>query len=368
MNTFYRNFLVVLALLLTSGASLFAQLSPNTISYKVTYDLATQKYTVYIVPEYSVPNSTNPAQTERGATAQVTIAVPKDFVISNIVSIKGGWDPSPVKFGPGQPGQDWSAYSLDPNTNYYVIGKGGGETDYGTFTSGVEVALFTFMGNGCFGPIRVIEPDELFITAADDIYSLNVPNSFNSLSGGLLEQFRAVAGFPACCSAGSSVGIATNPVNVQICSGNSATFSVVGTGQDLTYRWQVNAGAGFVNLTNDAVYSGVSLANLTLTSPSSGLNSNQYRCIVSNQCGTSSATSTGATLNIIPQTVSYTSPISTNLGVKQAVSQITATNRILQPNGKAEYQAGNFISLQPGFEVQRGAIFKALIQNPCPAF
>lgn len=367
MNTFYRNFIVVLALLLTPGAYLFAQLSPNTISYKVTYDFATQKYTVYVVPEYSVPNSTNPALTERGATAQVTIAVPKDFLISNIVNIKGAWEQFPLKLGPGQPNQDWSAYSLDPNTNYYAIGMSPGNTDYGTFTSGVEVALFTFTGNGCFGSIRVIEPDEPFIAAADRL-GLNVPNNFNSRSGGLLEQFRAVVGLPACCTASSTVGIATNPANAQICSGSSATFSVVGTGQGLTYRWQVNAGAGFVNLTNDAVYAGVSLANLTLSSPSSALNSNQYRCIVSNQCGTSSATSTGATLNIIPQTVSYTSPISINLGVKQAVSQITATNKILQPNGKAEYQAGNFISLQPGFEVEQGAIFKALIQNLCPSF
>ncbi len=271
MNTFSRFLLLTFSLFVPS-VFLFAQQSQYTVGYQVTYNAADQRYTVYVVPEYNVPNAVNTTQNESGATASVTIAVPKDFVVSNILDIKGSWERNPLKLGPGQPNQDYTGYSLDPNTNYYVIGKSANQTIYGTFTSGVTVALFSFAGNGCFGQIRVIEPNELFITAAEARLGLNVANSFYSQSsvinseGDSDEQFRAVSGPPACC-------------------------------------------------------------------PS----------------------------------VSISSPISTNVGVTQAINSIFATNKILQPNGKAEYQAGNAISLQPGFEVERGAVFKALIQNSCPS-
>lgn len=270
MNTFYRTFLLIVALFAPASNS-FAQQSQYTVSYKVAYNASDQRYTVYVVPEYNVPNVVNTTQNEIGATASVTIAVPKDFsLVGNVTDIKGDWQQS-IKLGPGQPNQDYTGYALDPNTNYYVIGKSANSTNYGTFTSGVPVALFSFAGNGCFGQIRVIEPNEPFIEAAFDKLSFNVANSFYSQSSNNIdEQFRAVSGPPACCMA-------------------------------LTF-------------------------------------------------------------------VSISSPISTNAGVTQAISSIFATNKILQPNGKAEYQAGNFISLQPGFEVERGAVFKALIQNPCSSF
>ncbi|AWV98365.1 Kelch repeat-containing protein [Arcticibacterium luteifluviistationis] len=66
-----------------------------------------------------------------------------------------------------------------------------------------------------------------------------------------------------------------------------------------------------------------------------------------------------------PESVLLTAPISTDDGLTQAISNITGTNKILQPNGKAEYQAGNAIMLNPGFEVESGAVFKAVIKNAC---
>jgi uncharacterized repeat protein (TIGR01451 family) len=209
MKALLGSTLIVL-LLLVPKAYLFAQQSENTISYKVTYNLSDEKYTVWIVPEYNVPNNNNSGQNELGATAQVTLAVPKDFIISNVTDVVGLWEKSPLKLGPGQPNQGWSNYSLDPDTNYYVISKSASETDYGTFTSGVDIPLFTFESNDCFGPLRIIEPDEPFIAAADDNFSLNVANSFYSRSGAPqggnqvpLEQFRAIAGTAAICTQGT---------------------------------------------------------------------------------------------------------------------------------------------------------------------
>lgn len=198
----------VLFLMMFLASSLVnAQQSGNTVDYKITYSFSDAKYTVWAVPLYNVPNSNNTGQVERGATAQVTLAVPKDLIITNITDVKGSWEKSPLKLGPGQPDQDWSGSGLDPNTNYYVIGKSADETNYGSFQSGVDVALFTFTINDCFGPVRVINPTEPFINAANDRFSLNVANSFYSRSGqpsggnqNPLEQFRGVSGTPAICN------------------------------------------------------------------------------------------------------------------------------------------------------------------------
>lgn len=206
MKTLLSSIFVVF-LLLIPEAYLSAQQSANTVSYKITYDFTEEKYTVWVVPEYTVPNGNNAGQGELGATAQVTLAVPKDFNISDIVDVKGSWEKSPLKLGPGQPDQDWTTSSLSPDINFYVIGKSAEETDYGSFLMDTDVALFTFKGNACFSPVRVVGANEPFISVADNLFSLNVANSFYSRSGGPsggnqvpLEQFRDVAGTAAVCT------------------------------------------------------------------------------------------------------------------------------------------------------------------------
>jgi len=59
--------------------------------------------------------------------------------------------------------------------------------------------------------------------------------------------------------------ISSQPSNANGCVGGNASFSVglnVGAG---TYQWQENTGSGFVNLANNATYSGVNTATLTIT-------------------------------------------------------------------------------------------------------
>lgn len=227
MNRFVSLLLWCCSLL--SAWAGYAQQSSNVVDYQVTYDLATSRYTAWVVPRYSVPNSTNTGTTERGGTAQFTIKVPASFVISNITDVRGTWDKSPLRLGPGNPGQDWSGTGLDPNVNYYVIGKSPSETNYGPFVNGTPVALFTFQGNGCFGPISPLEPGNPFIAAADQRFALNVANSFYSVSGqppggnqNPLEQFRTVAGPPAQCST-----LVANPDSQTLIAGASITIPVL---------------------------------------------------------------------------------------------------------------------------------------------
>jgi uncharacterized repeat protein (TIGR01451 family) len=224
-----------------SAWTVYAQQSTNVVNFQVTYNASTGLYTALVVPQYSVPNLNNTKTTERGGTAQFTLKVPASFVITNITDVHGVWDKSPIKLGPGNPGQDWSGSGLDPSVNYYVIGKSPSETDYGPFISGTPVALFTFQGNGCFGPISPLEPGNPFLAAADQRFSLNVANSFYSASGQTsggtqnpLEQFQTLAGPPAQCS-----DLLATPDSQTLTAGTSITIPVLAN--DTSNAQPVNA-------------------------------------------------------------------------------------------------------------------------------
>ncbi|MVM31634.1 tandem-95 repeat protein [Spirosoma sp. HMF4905] len=201
-----------------SAVGALAQQSPNTVKYKVTYDATTQTYTAWVVPDYATPNTNNIGAIELASTAQFTLKVPVGFVISNITDATGAqvWDKNPAKLGPGLSltavngtvfTQDYSPVVLDPTYGYYVIGKAPTESNLGAFVVGVPVALFTFKGNGCFGPISPLAPSYPFIQAAVNAYSFNVGNSFYSFSGqpaggnqDPLEQFINITGSAASCT------------------------------------------------------------------------------------------------------------------------------------------------------------------------
>ncbi len=89
--------------------------------------------------------------------------------------------------------------------------------------------------------------------------------------------------------------INTNPSNSNICEGASTTFTITATGAT-SYQWQVDQGAGFINLSNGAPYSGVNTPTLTITNATLGLNGYIYRAIATN--GGGSTPSTGATLTV----------------------------------------------------------------------
>jgi hypothetical protein len=64
-----------------------------------------------------------------------------------------------------------------------------------------------------------------------------------------------------------------------ICKGSSTSFTAQDVSSGFTYQWQVNSGAGFVNLVNDSIYSGVTTSTLNVNTPPSEHNGYKYRCI-----------------------------------------------------------------------------------------
>ena len=104
--------------------------------------------------------------------------------------------------------------------------------------------------------------------------------------------------------------IQSNPSNIAVCVGNSATFSVSTNGSGLSYQWQSssNGGASFTNIANGGAYSGAQTSTLTVSNVTSGFDNYEYRCIVSGTCG-SDVTSNSAILTVNDLTVLSTQPV-----------------------------------------------------------
>ncbi|MEQ1678012.1 MAG: reprolysin-like metallopeptidase, partial [Chitinophagaceae bacterium] len=110
---------------------------------------------------------------------------------------------------------------------------------------------------------------------------------------------------------GSGPVIGTQPTNQTACSGNNATFTVVATG---TYQWQVSTAAvpAFTNI------GGATAASLTLTGVTAGMSGNQYRVIVTGQCGSTTSNAVTLTVNVAPAVT--TNPVSQAVCSGSAVS------------------------------------------------
>jgi len=81
---------------------------------------------------------------------------------------------------------------------------------------------------------------------------------------------------------GTVLSITTQPVDQTICDGNNGSFTVVASGTNLTYQWQLSTdgGATFNDLSDGGVYAGTSLATLIITGAASSMNNYQYQVIV----------------------------------------------------------------------------------------
>jgi hypothetical protein len=104
-------------------------------------------------------------------------------------------------------------------------------------------------------------------------------------------------------NAGGLIIISAQPASIGVMPNTQATFTVVATGKTkLAYQWQEDAGAGFVNLTDGVVYSGVNTATLALPNAPLSHDGRKYRCVL-NDCGMQQ-NSQAATLVVSPLSIS----------------------------------------------------------------
>ncbi len=78
------------------------------------------------------------------------------------------------------------------------------------------------------------------------------------------------------------VSVTTQPANATICAGATTSFIIAAAGTAPAYQWQesINNGGSWTTITNGGVYSGAATNTLTLSGVTAGMNTYQYRCIV----------------------------------------------------------------------------------------
>ncbi|MDX9773080.1 MAG: PKD domain-containing protein [Bacteroidales bacterium] len=78
--------------------------------------------------------------------------------------------------------------------------------------------------------------------------------------------------------------LSDHPDEFRGCPGGNATYSVVAAGTNLVYQWQVNSGAGFVDVTDDGTYTGTTTPDLTIHNLDLSMNGYLVRAVVSGTC------------------------------------------------------------------------------------
>lgn len=97
----------------------------------------------------------------------------------------------------------------------------------------------------------------------------------------------------------SAVTITGQPANATTSSGGATftvTTSTTGTPGTLVYQWQRQSATGtnWINLTNTGIYTGTTLATLTLTGATSAVTGTKYRVKITSAGGTEEVISNGA--------------------------------------------------------------------------
>jgi len=94
----------------------------------------------------------------------------------------------------------------------------------------------------------------------------------------------AVTSVPVKLGVGIITSITGQPSDSTVCEFNPASFSVAAEGAGLTYRWQVNTGSGWNNITTGINYTGVTTNKLVIYNIPRTMDTYRFRVIVGSTC------------------------------------------------------------------------------------
>ena len=125
----------------------------------------------------------------------------------------------------------------------------------------------------------------------------------------------------------SAPAITAQPGAKTVCAGAATTFSatvVNATG----YQWQVDQGAGFTNISNGGIYSGVTSASLNITGVNTSMNGYVYRLIATGTCTPAAVTNTAVLT--VSSTSAPTGQATQSFNAGDALSALTVNGRLTQ--------------------------------------
>ncbi len=160
-----------------------------------------------------------------------------------------------------------------------------------------EAAIINISGDGtpCFGSVQTYTANARnaaaytwTVPAGDTILTGQGTNTITVLVKNAGPQLLnvSVTGPGGCSSVTENLGIqvkmpqaiTAQPVPGATFVGKNLAFSVQATGANLTYKWQVNSGAGWQDIANNATYQQTDSATLKLVNVPVAFSGNQYRC------------------------------------------------------------------------------------------
>ncbi|MXO04976.1 MBG domain-containing protein [Flavobacterium sp. HBTb2-11-1] len=147
----------------------------------------------------------------------------------------------------------------------------------------------------------------------------------------------------------SSPSITAQPSASSVCQGANTTFTA-NASNATGYQWQVDKGdgAGFVDITNGAPYSGATNTTLTITGATVAMNGYSYRVVASGTC-TPPATSNSATLTVNSATAITSNPSSIAIcSGGNTTFSITASNATAFKWQVDNGQGGGFVDVPNG--------------------
>jgi hypothetical protein len=160
-----------------------------------------------------------------------------------------------------------------------------------SFCQGSSVTLTSAPGNSYLWNTGVTTPSITVNNTGTFYVQVTTPNGSN------LSQALIV-------TRNSNPTVGTQPLSITKTYGENATFSVSSPTQNVSFQWQVNLGAGFVNISNGGQYAGVTTSTLTISSVTVDNNSNQFRCILTTIEGCTAQSSNAVLTTLSPTSVS----------------------------------------------------------------
>jgi gliding motility-associated-like protein len=138
-----------------------------------------------------------------------------------------------------------------------------------------------------------------------------------------------------------TASISQQPQNITLCNPGNAIFSIKAT--NLTgYQWQLNNGTEWTNLSNNSIYSGTITNKLAVTGATTGMNNFQYRCILSNGCGSIFSTVASLLINTaVNPSIAVTTPSESICEGASVVFVATVQNEGSSPSYKWKKNGSN---------------------------
>lgn len=251
-----------------------------------------------------------------------------NFPFNSTTSNKVQWVYTPTEFTPNlQAGMITHVYFRSTNSasstkafSDYRISIG--HVNFSTFSNGTFItglttcygptsSNITFSSGGWFGvqlatPFPYDGTSSLVIEATitntnGTTVSQNTTNGNKRIWGGRTSTSGSTGSGQAACGVEivtCSTAVTQQPISTTICEDEQATFSI--SSIDATvYKWQVDEGSGFIDVSNNIIYSGAASTTLTINNPPATYDGYQYRALIAKGSSTSCVdTSDTVTLNV----------------------------------------------------------------------